>query len=128
VNGREVKVNPVQGFLNISRRWTKGDRVEVSFPMPVRRVLANEKVTDDAGKAAVERGPLVYAFEAADNGPAVTTLRIPLDTELTHTYRADLLKGLEVITAESGDKRITAIPYFAWANRGRGEMRVWIPY
>jgi DUF1680 family protein len=128
VNGKEIKVNAVQGFLNINRRWSKGDRVEVSLPMPVRRVLANEAVADDRGKAAIERGPLVYALEAADNGAAVTTLKLPLDTPLSHAYRADLLKGLEVITAGSGEKLITAIPYFAWANRGRGEMRVWIPY
>lgn len=128
VNGKEAKVNVVQGFLNIDRKWTKGDRVEVSFPMPIRRVLANDKVTDDQGKAAIERGPLMYAFEAADNGAAVTTLKIPLDAPMTHTFQADLLKGLEVISVGSGPGKNTAIPYFAWANRGRGEMRVWIPY
>lgn len=128
VNGKEIAVNVVQGFLNISRTWSKGDRVEVSLPMPIRRVLANENVKDDAGKAAIERGPLVYALESADNGPATTTMTIPLDTVLSHAYRADLLKGLEVITGKAGDHSIVAIPYFAWANRGRGEMRVWIPY
>ena len=127
VNGREVAVNTEQGFLNINRRWSKGDRVEVSLPMPIRRVLANDKVTDDAGKAAIERGPLVYAFEAADNA-AVTTLKIPLTAPAEHAFRADLLKGLEVISVGVGSEKYTAIPYFAWANRGRGEMRVWIPY
>jgi DUF1680 family protein len=102
--------------------------VEVTFPMPIRRVLANDKVADDAGKSAIERGPLMYAFEAADNGAAVTSLKIPLDAPAEHAYRADLLKGLEVITVGFGSQKSTAIPYFAWANRGRGEMRVWIPY
>ena len=96
--------------------------------MSIRRVLANEAVVDDRGKAAIERGPLVYAFEAADNGPTVTTLKIPLEAPTTHEYRADLLKGLEVISVGLGSQKSTAIPYFAWANRGRGEMRVWIPY
>jgi DUF1680 family protein len=128
VNGRDVPAAVTRGFVNINRKWTKGDRVSVSFPMPIRRVLAHAKVADGAGKAAIERGPLVYALESADNGPATTTMTIPLDTPLAHAYRADLLKGLEVITGKIGDREMTAIPYFAWANRGRGEMRVWIPY
>lgn len=128
VNGKQIPVDVVHGFLNITRRWAKNDRVELSLPMPIRRVIANEKVTDDAGKAAIERGPLVYALESADNGPGVTTLKIALDTPMAHAYRADLLRGLEVITVGLNGQQAVAIPYFAWANRGRGEMRVWIPY
>lgn len=127
VNGKPFAITLEQGFAKIRRRWQKGDRIAVSLPMPVRRVLAHDKITDDAGKAAIERGPLVYCLEAADNGAATGTLTLPLTTPLSHEFRADLLKGLEVITGKSGDQTVTAIPYFAWANRGRGEMRVWIP-
>jgi DUF1680 family protein len=125
VNGAAVPMTIDQGFVNIRRRWNAGDRVTVTLPMPIRRVLAREEVADDRGKAAIERGPLVYALEAADNGPDVASITLPLDAPLTHTFRADLLKGLEVITGKSGDREITAIPYFAWANRSRGAMRVW---
>lgn len=128
VNGQAVPLTIDQGFVKINRRWQKGDRVTVSLPMPVRRVLAHDNVADDKGKAAIARGPIVYCLEAADNGPATGTLTVPLNTPMTHEFRADLLKGLEVVTAKVGDQTVTAIPYFAWANRGRGEMRVWIPY
>lgn len=127
VNGRPIAITLEQGFAKIRRRWQKGDRVAITLPMPVRRVLAHDKIADNVGKAAIERGPLVYCLEAADNGPATGTLTLPLATPLAHEYRADLLKGLEVITGKAGDQTVTAIPYFAWANRGRGEMRVWIP-
>jgi len=128
INGREVPVDIVHGFLNLTQKWNPGDRVEISLPMRIRRVLATSAVVDDRGKAAIERGPLVYALESVDNGAATTTLTIPLDTPLAHSFRPDLLKGLEVITGKVGEQSIMAIPYFAWANRGRGEMRVWIPF
>jgi uncharacterized protein len=127
VNGKAIAMTLEQGFVKIRRRWQKGDRVTVTLPMPVRRVLAHDNVADDRGKAAIERGPLVYCLEAADNGAATGTLTLPVTTPLSHEFRPDLLKGLEVITGTVGDQTITAIPYFAWANRGRGEMRVWIP-
>jgi len=87
------------------------------------------------GKAAIERGPLVYALEAADNGGRVLDLSLPLDAVLTPAPHADLLGGVTVITGTamrtgvdgtSTPVPITAIPYYAWANRGRGEMAVWI--
>lgn len=128
VNGKPMALKIDGGFMKIRRQWAKGDRITVSLPMPVRRVLSHEQVADNKGKAAIERGPLVYCLEAADNGPATGTLTLPVTTALSHEFKADLLKGLEVITGKTGDQTITAIPYFAWANRGRGEMRVWIPY
>jgi hypothetical protein len=112
------------------REWKAGDRIDVRFPMPVRRVLAHERVKDAAGKTAFERGPLVYAFEAADNGGSVLDAAIPIDADLDTSFRRNLLGGVQVITAEGqkGSRRVrlTAVPYFAWANRGPGEMGVWM--
>jgi DUF1680 family protein len=96
--------------------------------MPIRRVLANDQVAEDRGRAAIQRGPLVYCLEAADYGGTVSDLRLPLDTSLTHAFRSDLLNGVEVIKGKVGDRSITAVPYYAWNNRGRGEMVVWVPY
>jgi DUF1680 family protein len=131
VNGTDVAMTLDHGFVKIRRRWQQGDRVSVTLPMPVRRVLAHPNVTDDTGKAAIERGPLVYCIEAADNagpnGGSVSAIALPVTAPLTHEFRADLLNGLDVIAGKAGDQPIVAIPYFAWANRGRGEMRVWIP-
>jgi len=96
--------------------------------MPVRRVLANDKVTENTGKAAIQRGPILYALEAIDNGGSVKDLKIPLETSLTAAFRSDMLNGVDVITGKVGDRTVTAIPYYAWNNRGKGEMAVWVPY
>jgi DUF1680 family protein len=111
--------------------------VRVHLPMPVRRVLANAGIKDDVGKAAIQRGPLVYALEAVDNGGKALDITLPLDTTFAATPRADLLGGVTTLTATvpatgaDGSKimrTVTAIPYYAWANRGRGEMVVWPRY
>ena len=128
VNGRAADTLMRDGYATIRRRWRKGDLVKLTLPMPIRRVLANDQVAEDRGKAALQRGPIVYCLEAADNDGTVSDLRIPLDIPLTHTFRADLLNGIEVINGKVGDRSITAVPYYAWNNRGRGEMVVWVPY
>jgi DUF1680 family protein len=112
-------------------------RVGLLLPMPVRRVLAHSNVKDDAGKAAIQRGPLVYALEGVDNGGKVLDLSVPLNATFTPAFKSDLLGGVTTlqttvpVTGADGaktDRVVTAIPYFAWANRGRGEMAVWIKY
>lgn len=124
LNGETVPVKIDNGFVRINRRWQKGDVVRLTFPMPIRRVVAHASVTENAGKAAIQRGPLVYCLEAVDNGGKSSGLTLPLDAALAHEFRRDLLGGVEIISGES----IVAVPYFAWANRGRGEMTVWVPY
>ena len=100
--------------------------------MPVRRVTANAGIKDDVGKAAIQRGPVVYALEGVDNDSKVLDVTLPLDAKFTSTYRADLLGGVTVLTTTipatttTPARTITAVPYFAWANRGRGEMVVWV--
>ncbi len=132
VNGEPATFDVERGFARITRAWAPGDTVRLELPMPVRRVLANEGIADDVGRSAIERGPLVYAAEGADNGGAVERLTLPLDAPLDHAWRADLVGGVEVVTGtavEDGKpKPFTAVPYYAWANRGPGEMAVWIPY
>ena len=132
VNGEPVRTAVNRGFATIAREWTAGDLVELQLPMPIRRVRANSQVTADRSKVALQRGPVVYAFEGIDNGGRVLDLRLPADATLKHEFRPALLNGLEVITADlppaaaSREKTITAVPYLAWANRGKGEMAVWI--
>ncbi|MGE5244672.1 MAG: glycoside hydrolase family 127 protein [Betaproteobacteria bacterium] len=121
VNGKPVPVAPVKGYARIRRRWTKGDVVRLDLPMPVHRVVANSAVAEDRGRAAIQRGPVVYCLEGIDNGGRVLDTVVPLDEKLTATFRPDLLGGVEVITG----KAITAVPYYAWNNRGKGEMVVW---
>jgi hypothetical protein len=108
--------------------------VRVNMPMPVRIVSPNAGIKDDAGKFALQRGPVVYALEGVDNGGKVLDLSVPASTAWTPQSRADLLGGVTTLTATvpavdaAPARTITAVPYFAWANRGRGEMVVWIKH
>jgi len=132
VNGQPAGASFERGFARITRDWAPGDLVRLDLPLPVRRVIANDRVADDAGKSAIQRGPLVYAAEGVDNGGSVRDLVLPLDAPLDHEFRPDLFGGIGVVTGEAlaGGKAqpFVAVPYYAWANRGRGEMAVWIPY
>ncbi|MEO0292861.1 MAG: glycoside hydrolase family 127 protein [candidate division WOR-3 bacterium] len=127
-NFYDFKIN--KGFAGITRKWSKGDVIELVLPMSVRRVLANEKVKDDVNKVALVRGPIVYCAEEVDNEEGVFDLVIPNDAKLNPVYCEDLLKGLVVIKGKVLDKKgrereLFAIPYYAWSNRTPGEMAVW---
>ena len=102
---------------------------------PIRRVHAHEKIEADRGKVALMRGPIVYCVEAADHAKDVNVLRLalPSDAPLKATYRQDLLGGLTVITGKAlADRKtptaLTAIPYYAWANRGKNDMLTSMPF
>ena len=140
VNGETIDYNIQNGYAAISRTWKKGDVVAVDLPMEVRRVVANEKIKDDRGKIALQRGPLMYCAEWTDNNGKTSNIIIPANTNFTTEYKAELLNGVTVLKAEvpavliSNNENIntvkqqfTAIPYFSWANRGKGEMMVWFP-
>jgi DUF1680 family protein len=131
VNGESLDLMMNKGFAAITRKWSKGDIIELSLPMPVRRVLANEKVEDDRNKVALVRGPIVYCAEGVDNDMRVLDLVIPDDAKLSNEYRQDLLKGLvvikgEVLNKKGKERELVAIPYYAWSHRGPGEMAVWL--
>jgi uncharacterized protein len=128
VGGKSVPLQPDAVTAIVDGKWRKGDVIALKFPMPVRRVLANDKVTENTGKAAIQRGPILYALEAVDNGGSVKDLKVPLETNLTAAFKPDVLNGVEVIIGTVGDRTVTAVPYYAWNNRGKGEMAVWVPY
>lgn len=140
VNGQEVKSELDNGYISIARRWKKGDVIEMHFDMLPRLVKANGKVTDDRGRVAVERGPLVYCAEWADNKFNVHTVLLNQHPQFRVVEKPELLNGINQITTEaqalSYDKAgklvtkdvvLTLIPYYAWAHRGEGEMDVWLP-
>jgi hypothetical protein len=140
VNGRTVPLEIDKGYATLTRTWRAGDVIDVSLPMQVRRVIANQQVTADRGRVALERGPLVYALEWTDNpNGKVRNLMLP-DTEPLRAERSTLLDGVTVVKTNAASlsydaqghvaktpAQVTAIPYYAWANRGRGQMIVWIP-
>jgi DUF1680 family protein len=139
VNGEPVAYTMEKGYAVISRNWKKNDLVEMKLPMEVRRVVANENLKDDIGKIALQRGPLLYCAEWADNNGRVSNLILPNAAVFTTEFKPALLNGVIVIQSEAhalvgSDTEIktikqpfVAIPYYAWANRGKGEMQVWIP-
>jgi DUF1680 family protein len=101
VNGRPVALDMDKGFARIRRAWKAGDTVEVVLPMAARRVVANPAVKDDEGLVAVERGPIVYCAEAADNGGRALNLVLPESAELSVEERPDLLGGIVTLAAEA---------------------------
>jgi uncharacterized protein len=140
VNGQVVAAPLVNGYLPLTRRWRSGDALDLSLPMPVRRIVANERVVADRDRVALQRGPIVYAAEWPDNANGrVRNLVLPDTAALASEFRADLLNGVQVVTAMGAglamnrdgqpartEQKIVAIPYSTWANRGRGEMTVWL--
>ena len=143
VNGEPAETTVTDGYVTVSRRWKKGDRVDLYLPMPIRTVIADEKVKEDSGKYAVQKGPLMFCAEWPDN-PEGKVLDIIIDAKpvFTMEFNEGMLNGTELIrttgyravteadgTVVSGDTLgLTLIPYHLWNNRGRGEMRVWIPH
>ncbi len=141
VNGEKVEGDLQNGYMRIDRRWKKGDRVDVSFDMPVRLVRANEKVKADRGLLAVECGPIVYCAEWPDNEHSVASTLLNRRPKFTTEFRPGLLGGVRTVSTQAqslaydADGNLTAtpttlrlIPYYAWAHRGEGPMRVWLPY
>lgn len=122
VNGRPADLAMADGFAVVERRWRKGDVVELTLPMPVRRVVAHDAVKANEGLVAIERGPLVYCAEEADNGKHLFSLVLDDELAFTPEHRPDLLGGVTVLRAPA----MTLIPYYAWCHRGAGKMNVWM--
>lgn len=148
VNGEAITLSPSKGYATIHRTWSKGDTITLDLPMPAERMFANPAVIMDVGRVALKRGPLVYCVEEADNpGGRVQRLKLSRQSEIVVGENRDaVLGGLVTLTASgkaidesdwSGLYRtappreapatLTAVPYYLWANRGKGSMVVWVP-
>jgi DUF1680 family protein len=130
VNGKKIKVPVKEGFAQIERNWNKGDEVEISLPMEPRFIQARREVHADSGRVAVGVGPVVYCLEETDNGP-VREVTVDTSVKPVFEFEKNLLGGTGTlrfhVTEPAGDvKLVKAVPYYSWANRGRGEMTVWI--
>jgi len=116
------------GYISLKRKWETGDFVELDFPMPVRKVLSHPAVEANRGSFALERGPLLYCAEGADNARKVLDKVFPGKLGFEIIPARELLGGITQIRmrAEQGDEAM-CIPYYAWCHRGPNEMRVWFP-
>jgi uncharacterized protein len=137
-----MAINLANGYVLINRTWNKGDVISLQIPMDVRMVMSDEKVKADKNKIAIERGPIVYCAEwpyVADG--KVLSLIYNKTAEFKPEFDNALLNGIEKITTKarlakrtldnaiqfSEEQNITLIPYYAWNNKGAGEMEVWLP-
>ena len=141
VNGENLPLDIHNGYARIQRKWQEGDEITLELPMEVIRVFANPLVKADSGLVAIQRGPLVYCAEQFDLGginPACFIINEK--ASLQFNMSPDILNGLGTLegltqtfnpdlpgNSNTGDRTFTAIPYYAWANRGKGKMRVWFP-
>ena len=140
VNGEAVSGKLQQGYMVVNRKWKKGDVVTLHLPMTIRTVAANKKLAADRGRMAVERGPLVYCAESADNQFDIFSfvLSDQPQYEVEPTPNAQhpspnmiTARGQVVSRQADGklqlqDTRIKLIPYYAWNHRGVGKMDVWL--
>jgi DUF1680 family protein len=151
VNGNPIDLTGLirNGYAFIDRTWSNGDTVELQLEMTIQFLHANPKVRADAGKVAIQRGPMVYCIEEKDNGSNIPGITLQTEAAASTVFNQALLGGTQIINVsayrqtdtgwedsrlyrafDSGRQQInvTAIPYCLWGNRGTGEMQVWIKY
>lgn len=140
VNGAAVAMTIDRGFVAIDRTWAPGDVIALDLPMPVRRIVSNDQVLANRNRVALQRGPIVFAAEWPDNPDGkVRNIVLPDGHALASAFRPDLLNGVQVVTGRAvglaldgtgavqrREQPFMAIPYATWANRGRGQMTVWL--
>ena len=148
INGREAgeESRLANGYLILDRCWNAADEVTLVMDMPAELLQANPRVRANAGRTAIQRGPLVYCLEEADNGRNLSALSIAGEPDMKCAFDEEFLGGAVTIQAsgfrrkeenwddvlykplEKQDEpvRLKAVPYFLWGNRGQGEMQVWI--
>jgi DUF1680 family protein len=142
INGKVLDIILADGYAVVSRTWKTGDKVDVEFPMPVRKVVADDRIIEDREKIAFQRGPVIYCAEWPDNNTGnVMNLVIKKDASYTTEFDPSLLDGTQVIktygvqTKKTIDGKVgmlteepvKLIPYALWNNRGAGQMMVWFP-
>jgi DUF1680 family protein len=146
LNGVPLNLNAItkEGYAYIEKAFTKEDEITLIVDMTPYRNYASTLVRDNEGCVALQYGPLVYCFEGVDNDGDVHSLRISKESVITVSDRPELLGGVRTLTV-AGYKMhsdvalyshirpvarpytLTAVPYYAWGNRGLNQMRVWIP-
>nr|MBP9005676.1 glycoside hydrolase family 127 protein [Candidatus Neomarinimicrobiota bacterium] len=126
VNGKDENGVLDKGYIEITRKWTRGDKIELTLPLAVRKVIAHEKVADDVNKIAFECGPIVYCAEEIDNSQ-ITEMAVPLDIKLNSAKGTVLTENVNILRGKVDNQELILIPYYVWSNRGVGKMKVWLP-
>lgn len=149
VNGEEAEYVLSNGYVSIVREWKTSDTIEINLKMEIQEITANPNVKDDIGKVAIQRGPFIYCLEEADNGDNLHLIKLPKNAEYHYEFDPNFFNGVVkikvkakklVIGSEWKEKlyisnkkepeyeecEVTFIPYYSWANRTEGEMRVFV--
>jgi uncharacterized protein len=141
VNGKSINYNEKNGYIIIDREWKKGDKIQYTLPMEVKRVVSRDEVSANKDRIAIQRGPLVYCVEGVDNDGSAWNILMPNNPnfevidfnvleEKVKAIKIDMSvfkisdDGSKIVTEQ---KKVIAIPYYTWANRGQNEMQVWLP-
>ncbi|WP_238915206.1 beta-L-arabinofuranosidase domain-containing protein [Clostridium sp. YIM B02555] len=144
----DIEERTLNGYVMLKREWNPSDEIVLILKMPILRMKANPLVRADIGKVAIQRGPLVYCLEEADNGSNLHEIYLPKEAKFEESFDSSLLGSIVVIKTEgkrlvNSEKwlnklyryeaeeeyipsTIKFIPYYAWANRNVGEMTVWV--
>ena len=147
VNGQQVQTDNKQGYMVVEREWKQGDVIGYMLPMETRIIEANPLVEESRGQVAVMRGPILYCLESNDLTDDIDDVALPVDAQF-HTVEATI-GGARMLALETEayvrnhsewqgqlyrptithkeKKTIRFIPYYAWGNRGKSEMTVWLP-
>jgi len=153
VNDEPISESAAPGsYRELRRAWRPGDTVRLNLPMPVRPLKCHPRVAENAGRVALMRGPILYCVEAVDNpGVDLRDVIVTGEAGISADFESDLLGGVVVLRTEvavvppdegwegrlyrtaqplaqrqTGFLDLTAIPYYAWANRDAGPMQVWL--
>jgi DUF1680 family protein len=141
VNGHKINYTRMNGYAVLNRTWKKGDVVKVEFPMEVKKVISNPGIKQNDNRLALQYGPLIYCVEGIDNPGVNAGLVVPENTVFQTVFEPGLLEGVTTIRFEAPvvtiannaesitteKRKIKAIPYFSWNNRGTYDMQVWLP-
>jgi DUF1680 family protein len=149
INGETADYKAENGYALVNRNWQQGDIVEWEPAMEAQLTASHPEIRANAGKVAIERGPLVYCLEEIDNASPLAAVSLVSSSTLEVNFDSQLLGGAIVIEAEgrldeqgswqeetpyrpygqqqaSLPVKLKAVPYYLWGNRQRGEMTVWI--
>jgi len=127
VNGETVEAQLDKGYAVLEGKWENGDEICLHLDMPVEMVAADERVKEDEGLRAVQRGPIVYCIEEADNKEDFDALALTPETKFDAAFNAGKLGGIVEINASADGRTLDYIPYYSWDNREAGKMKVWVP-
>ncbi len=141
VNGEPVSYTVKDGYAVINRTWKKGDVIKIHFPMEVRQVISRPEVKQNKERVALQYGPLVYCVEGKGNNDNALNIIMPDHVQFQTEYQPQLLGGVNAISfnahvaevsadgkrVSTATKKVTAIPYYSWNNRGATSMQVWMP-